>query len=70
MTEENFGKQAAAKILGNPKITFVLGGPGAGKRTQCEKLVEEFGYKHITVDGLMKAEIAKGSKLGQAMKEC
>jgi len=23
------------KVLGNPKITFVLGGPASGKGTQC-----------------------------------
>lgn len=46
-------------VLGNPKITFVLGGPASGKGTQCEKLVEEFGYTHISTGDLFRAEVAK-----------
>lgn len=57
------------KILGNPKITFVLGGPASGKGTQCAKLVEEFGYTHISTGDLMRAEIASGSAEGQEIKK-
>ena len=49
------------KLLGSAKITFILGGPASGKGTQCEKLVEEFGYTHISTGDLMRAEIAKVS---------
>jgi len=35
MTTENSEKKDLKKLLGNPKITFVLGGPGSGKGTQC-----------------------------------
>jgi len=37
-------KRDLKKLLGNPKIIFVLGGPASGKGTQCEKIVEEFGF--------------------------
>ena len=47
--------------LGNPKITFVTGAPGSGKGTQCEKLVEEFGYTHISTGDLIREEIKKVS---------
>ena len=47
------------KVLGNPKITFVLGGPASGKGTQCAKLVEEFGYTHISTGDLFRAEVKK-----------
>ena len=57
------------KMLGNPKITFVLGGPGSGKGTQCAKLVEEFGYKHISIGDLMRAEVDKGTKDGEKIKK-
>lgn len=33
-----------------------LGGPASGKGTQCAKLVEEFGYTHISTGDLMRAE--------------
>jgi len=39
----------------------LLGAPGSGKGTQCEKLVEEFNYKHISVGDLIRQEINKVS---------
>jgi len=60
-----YEKIDVAKILDNPKITFVLGGPASGKGTQCEKLVEEFGYTHISTGDLMRAEMKKGTKEGE-----
>ena len=35
---------------------WTLGGPASGKGTQCAKLVEEFGYTHISTGDLMRAE--------------
>ena len=29
-------------------VIFVLGGPGAGKGTQSEKLVQEFHFAHLS----------------------
>ena len=46
-------------LLGNPKITFVLGGPASGKGTQCDKIVQEFGFTHISVGDLMREEVQK-----------
>ena len=47
------------KALGAFKVTFVLGAPASGKGTQCAKLVEEFGYTHLSLSRLLEAEIAK-----------
>ncbi|OMO85835.1 Adenylate kinase [Corchorus capsularis] len=41
-----------------PFITFVLGGPGSGKGTQCIKIVETFGFKHLSAGDLLRREIA------------
>lgn len=30
------------------KVIFVLGGPGAGKGTQCAKLVDDLGFVHLS----------------------
>ena len=49
------------KAIGSPKIIFVLGGPASGKGTQCEKMVEEFGYTHISTGDLMRKEMEKVS---------
>lgn len=43
---------------------IILGAPGSGKGTQAAKLVEK-GFKHISTGDLLRAEIAKGSELGQ-----
>lgn len=63
MNKQNVNVQLpdVKKVLGNPKITFVLGGPASGKGTQCQKLVEEFGYTHISTGDLFRAEVAKVS---------
>ena len=56
---EEFNIPDVKKILGTPKITFVLGGPASGKGTQCAKLVEEFGYTHISTGDLFREEVKK-----------
>lgn len=61
MSNNESQAHSVKSILGNPKITFVLGGPASGKGTQCAKLVEEFGYTHISTGDLMRAEIASVS---------
>ena len=38
----------------NNKIIFVLGGPGVGKGTQCEKLANEFNIININVGNLLR----------------
>ena len=34
--------------MDKPTVVFVLGAPGAGKGTQCERIVEKFGYVHLS----------------------
>ncbi|KAK8598839.1 hypothetical protein V6N13_076785 [Hibiscus sabdariffa] len=47
-----------------PFITFVLGGPGSGKGTQCIKIVETFGFTHLSAGDLLRREIASNSADG------
>ena len=42
--------------MSKPNVIFVLGGPGAGKGTQCAKIVENFGYVHLSAGDLLRAE--------------
>jgi UMP-CMP kinase len=44
-------------------VVFVLGGPGSGKGTNCEKIVKKFGYTHLSAGDLLREERNSGSAL-------
>ncbi|XP_026854176.2 UMP-CMP kinase isoform X1 [Electrophorus electricus] len=49
-----------------PQVIFVLGGPGAGKGTQCTKIVEHYGYTHLSAGDLLRYERKRpDSEFGQ-----
>ncbi|OLN88655.1 Uridylate kinase [Colletotrichum chlorophyti] len=51
-------------------VLFVLGGPGAGKGTQCAKLVSDYGFTHLSAGDLLRAEQDRpGSQFGQLIKD-
>jgi len=45
-------------------VVFVLGGPGAGKGTQCQNIVNKFGFIHLSAGDLLRAEMNSGSQHG------
>jgi UMP-CMP kinase len=46
-------------------VIFVLGGPGAGKGTQCEKLGKKYGFTHLSAGDLLREERHRpGSEVG------
>ncbi|GJC92070.1 uridylate kinase [Colletotrichum higginsianum] len=51
-------------------VLFVLGGPGAGKGTQCARLVSDYGFTHLSAGDLLRAEQDRpGSQFGQLIKD-
>lgn len=54
-------------------FALLSGGPGSGKGTQCNRIVEKFGYTHLSTGDLLRVEIEsggeKGQKLAQIMEE-
>ncbi|KAF8479047.1 UMP-CMP kinase [Russula ochroleuca] len=50
--------EAKKPIFEKEKVTviFVLGGPGAGKGTQCSLLVEKYSFSHLSAGDLLRAE--------------
>ncbi len=47
---------AAPAADGNAKtrVIFVVGGPGAGKGTQCAKIVEKYGCQHLSTGDILR----------------
>ncbi len=51
-------------------VIFVLGGPGAGKGTQCARLVSEHGFTHLSAGDLLRAEQNRpGSQFGDLIRD-
>lgn len=38
------------------KVNFVLGGPGAGKGTQCTKFSENYNFGHLSIGDILREE--------------
>ncbi|KAF2263609.1 UMP-CMP kinase-like protein [Lojkania enalia] len=69
---ESLGAATRTKSLWSPDdviVIFVLGGPGAGKGTQCSKLVSDYGFKHLSAGDLLREEQDRpGSEFGDMIK--
>ncbi|KAG0084610.1 hypothetical protein BGZ92_009718 [Podila epicladia] len=51
--KKNYDKKRAFK---QATVIFVLGGPGVGKGTQCARLVQEYGFIHLSAGDLLRQE--------------
>lgn len=51
------------------KRWVLAGGPGSGKGTQCEKIVQKYGYTHLSTGDLLRAEVSSGSARGKMLSE-
>jgi adenylate kinase len=55
--------------LSKTKIIFVLGGPGSGKGTQCDKIVSTYGFTHLSTGDLLRDEVSSGSERGKQLTQ-
>ena len=56
-----YGQLVAKYGNKQPSCYYVLGGPGSGKGTVCAKLVQEYGFVHLSSGDLLRAERNSGS---------
>lgn len=57
------------KLMDNSgRRIVVFGPPGSGKGTQCSRLVEKFGFKHLSTGDMLRAAIAAQSDLGKQVQ--
>ena len=43
--------------MSKPQVIFVMGGPGAGKGTQCSRLVKELGFATFSTGDLLRGVV-------------
>jgi len=59
----------AGMTTDKPNVVFVLGAPGSGKGTQCQNIVDKYGYVHLSAGDLLRAERkAPGSEYGELIE--
>lgn len=46
------------------RIFVLSGGPGSGKGSQCTRMVETFGFTHLSAGDLLRKEISSNSENG------
>jgi adenylate kinase len=47
---------------------ILFGPPGSGKGTQSEKLIAQYGFKHLSTGDILRNEIKNGTALGMEAK--
>jgi len=50
-------------------IIWVLGGPGCGKGTQCDRIVAKYKFSHLSTGDLLRAEVASESPKGKELQD-
>jgi len=46
----------------------VQGGPGSGKGTQCGRIVEKYGFTHLSSGDLLREEVGSGTEMAAKIK--
>lgn len=51
------------------KNIVIFGAPGSGKGTQSDKMIEKYGFGHISTGDVLRSEIQNGTELGKTAKQ-
>lgn len=52
-----------------PLRVMISGAPAAGKGTQCAKIVDKYGFVHISAGDLLREQVALGTPAGKRAKD-
>ena len=63
-------KEGVSQEASRPHVVFVLGGAGAGKGTQCARIVDEYGAVHLSAGDLLRDEARLGTENGHIVSQC
>ncbi len=63
-TQRIYSQQKAAGMFN----IVLFGPPGSGKGTQSEKLIAQYGFKHLSTGDLLRKEMKEGTPLGLEAK--
>ena len=47
------------------KNIVIFGAPGSGKGTQSDKMIEKYGFEHISTGDVLRSEMKNGTELGK-----
>merc|ERR1712141_680742 len=59
-------KVDTSSIKGIP-IIWLMGGPGSGKGTQCDRICVKYGYTHLSSGDILRNEVMTGSPRGRKL---
>lgn len=67
----NKNQKSTGPLQGSNNVMqlILIGGPGAGKGTQAQKIQHTLGIPHISTGEMLRDEVARGSELGNEVKE-
>ena len=46
----------------------IFGAPGSGKGTQSDKMIEKYGFEHISTGDVLRSEMKNGTELGKTAR--